>query len=375
MPVSGSVIVAPVSIDDVRRVLGDSSRDVGTLCKSNRVNMWSKKKPIRHNKIGVLTDAEFKAAAYGLYFDPQASYRIEWTYQFPTGGISSPCRLSDFDGYNHTVKSGLQFTSDNYSKDIIKSSSGVEVALYTDPNMITLKDFIDTLFAGCKVRISVEPYDGQTTYSYQTEYEDIAESSLKWTIPRGTLVKLNVGRSTVNAQIIKPNGVIIYPLIKDITFLSITADTGVKVTNWNSNMNVGTNINDMHPASSYQPGVSTYTLDASNGKDIFFNLGAIKNESGQTISSANVFVQMSYIDTNGTGVQKRINLYKGSSLGIWSLANGSTAADYFGIRHENIPSLANSTAVMFAIQINITFNDINGTYTITDTLRMITKNT
>ena len=63
MSIQNGVITAPVSIADVKQALGLASNDLGTLCTSNRVNMWSKKKPIKYNKIGELTDAEFKTRA------------------------------------------------------------------------------------------------------------------------------------------------------------------------------------------------------------------------------------------------------------------------------------------------------------------------
>jgi hypothetical protein len=40
------IISAPVSIDDVKRALGESSNDLATLCKSENINIWSKYKPI-----------------------------------------------------------------------------------------------------------------------------------------------------------------------------------------------------------------------------------------------------------------------------------------------------------------------------------------
>ena len=46
---SGGKITAPVSIEDVRTVLGVSSYDLGTLCKNSngKINKWSKYKPVR----------------------------------------------------------------------------------------------------------------------------------------------------------------------------------------------------------------------------------------------------------------------------------------------------------------------------------------
>ena len=40
------IISAPVSIDDVKRALGESSNDLATLCKSENINIWSRYKPI-----------------------------------------------------------------------------------------------------------------------------------------------------------------------------------------------------------------------------------------------------------------------------------------------------------------------------------------
>lgn len=40
------IISAPVSIDDVKQALGESSNDLATLCKSENINIWSKYKPI-----------------------------------------------------------------------------------------------------------------------------------------------------------------------------------------------------------------------------------------------------------------------------------------------------------------------------------------
>ena len=46
MSVSNGKIIAPVSIEDVKTILGESSNDLATLCKSENINIWSKYKPI-----------------------------------------------------------------------------------------------------------------------------------------------------------------------------------------------------------------------------------------------------------------------------------------------------------------------------------------
>ena len=43
---NSGIISAPVSIDDVKQALGESSNDLATLCKSENINIWSKYKTI-----------------------------------------------------------------------------------------------------------------------------------------------------------------------------------------------------------------------------------------------------------------------------------------------------------------------------------------
>lgn len=105
-------------------MLGESSNDVATLCKSTKINKWSKNKPIKHNCLFKPTEAQKKEANYGISNIPYyrllgnmaqdvingsmknatnistLDTRIEpWHYQQPMGGYASPYRLGDFDGY------------------------------------------------------------------------------------------------------------------------------------------------------------------------------------------------------------------------------------------------------------------------------------
>ena len=50
MSIINGIIQAPVSIADVRTVLGETSNDLATLCKSEKINMWAKFKPVELNK-------------------------------------------------------------------------------------------------------------------------------------------------------------------------------------------------------------------------------------------------------------------------------------------------------------------------------------
>lgn len=148
------IISAPVSIDDVKQALGESSNDLATLCKSENINIWSKYKPIsckgdfkeypiREDSEEIVTSSfskytcvvrcgmnipmdtyknlrnnygeegfaikacgEFhKDNVYGVSgIDKDASTNSHTVYasgkHFPKGGTNSPYRLGDFRNYN-----------------------------------------------------------------------------------------------------------------------------------------------------------------------------------------------------------------------------------------------------------------------------------
>jgi hypothetical protein len=63
---SNGIISAPVSIDDVKTVLGVASNDLATLCKSSNINMWARFKPINYNWVAPLREEYFELARYGI---------------------------------------------------------------------------------------------------------------------------------------------------------------------------------------------------------------------------------------------------------------------------------------------------------------------
>lgn len=115
---SKGLITAPVDLEtDVYKVLGigatASGYDVGHACQSDKINIWSRKKPVRYQKLGELTEAEFAHAFYGISEQDAHSVDVielfkraqaspDWVYLKPEGGNSSPFRITDFIGYNHT---------------------------------------------------------------------------------------------------------------------------------------------------------------------------------------------------------------------------------------------------------------------------------
>ena len=42
-----------ISTSLVAQTIGEGSNDVGTLCKSTKINMWSKRKPVRDERISI----------------------------------------------------------------------------------------------------------------------------------------------------------------------------------------------------------------------------------------------------------------------------------------------------------------------------------
>ena len=159
------IISAPVSIDDVKQALGESSNDLATLCKSENINIWSKYKPIsckgefkeypiREDSDEIVTSSYskytcvvrcgmnipmdtyknlrnnyggegfaieacnnlYKDNVYGVSgIDKDASTNSHTVYasgkHFPKGGTNSPYRLSDFRNYNSKASGNTFLTS------------------------------------------------------------------------------------------------------------------------------------------------------------------------------------------------------------------------------------------------------------------------
>lgn len=118
MALANGKITAPVSVDDVKSVLGESSNDLAALCKSSKINVWAKYKPTVFPS--PFPDDWYKAkdGNYGInitvengknnWKDLVAEYSkanngYATLYNKPTGGASAPFRLGDFRGYFHNA--------------------------------------------------------------------------------------------------------------------------------------------------------------------------------------------------------------------------------------------------------------------------------
>lgn len=197
------IISAPVSIDDVKRALGESSNDLATLCKSENINIWSKYKPIsckgefkeypiREDSEEIVTSSYnkftcvvrcgmnipmdtyknlrnnyggegfaikacnnlYKDNVYGYnsYISDNTSTSVSGKH-FPKGGANSPYRLSDFRNYSSKATSNAFLTSipQFHNVEIYYSSTPkFNCVLYKDTNVddntnLTMDDIITDL--------------------------------------------------------------------------------------------------------------------------------------------------------------------------------------------------------------------------------------
>lgn len=197
------IISAPVSIDDVKRALGESSNDLATLCKSENINIWSRYKPIsckgNFKEYPIREDSDEKATSsyskytcvvrcgmnipmdtyknlrnnyggegfaingcYNLYVDniygKNGGISADTTTMvsgkhFPKGGANSPYRLSDFRNYNSKAIDNRCLTSlpqyntvEVYYSSIRKFNCVLYMNTHVDNNTnLTMDDIIPDL--------------------------------------------------------------------------------------------------------------------------------------------------------------------------------------------------------------------------------------
>lgn len=197
------IISAPVSIDDVKRALGESSNDLATLCKSENINIWSKYKPIsckgEFKEYPIREDSEeIVTSSYSKYTCvvrcgmniPMDTYKnLRYNYggegfaikgcnnlykdnvygnngyihdntstsvsgkHFPKGGTNSPYRLGDFRNYNSKAISNMFQSSipQLFNAEIYYSSTPkFNCVLYKKTNLddntnVTMEDIITDL--------------------------------------------------------------------------------------------------------------------------------------------------------------------------------------------------------------------------------------
>lgn len=131
MSIVNGIIQAPVSIADVKTMLGETSNDLATLCKSDKINMWAKYKPVELNKPFTSDEFDFtnnhwrdnatwfKGADFegvgicGIKIAHSSTLQSltelydkgqsNWSRVKVGSTFACPYRLSDFVGYKHAA--------------------------------------------------------------------------------------------------------------------------------------------------------------------------------------------------------------------------------------------------------------------------------
>ncbi len=131
-----------ISIIDVKETLGESTYDLGKLCKSSKINPWSKYKPISYKN-----PADWPAGTDGNYgltpkrlgsvsevVDVYDGENNGWIYTPPSGGENSPYRLGDFRGYCHKAIKGASISMPYGTTMYTEDSS---IPIYLNIKLIT----------------------------------------------------------------------------------------------------------------------------------------------------------------------------------------------------------------------------------------------
>jgi len=141
----------------VSSTIGLSSNDVGTLCKSSKVNKWSKYKPVNYSSNGSIYGTSgndttiLKSVNYGFsiptYTDIDSAINSSsvWTYTTPT-----VCRIGDFRNYEQSATVPYSLLVPNY---VLANSTGNVVKLMLDTTAnLQLTDIFRLCFFGVIIK-------------------------------------------------------------------------------------------------------------------------------------------------------------------------------------------------------------------------------
>jgi hypothetical protein len=193
---ANGIITSPVSIDDLIAVTGNRSTDVGLQCadseyvsgtvqRANKINKWSKNKPVKHSSLFIDPVADpywyrgtqqnsgiiipVGATIAGI-FDLLRSGTDGWIYDPPTMGGGNPLRMSDFRGYNHYAIP--PFTAGGL-KDIYYTGVDAAIGAALDINIPSQYELsVDDLKADSYLQnmyFGIALYRSNIGYQYQTE--------------------------------------------------------------------------------------------------------------------------------------------------------------------------------------------------------------
>lgn len=199
-------IYAPVSINDVQRVIGASSPDLGTLCRHTNINKWARYKPVIYPGFPIrfqsgITAFENKTGLsvgtmIGYPSDVAAYMDVAITYERPTGGFSSPYRLTDFVRYNHYAQkpAEIYWRNSNFQLD---KGYGCSVNIYDrssaeEREYISFSDLMNEIsgysgFKNSDKRLCMAVYDNATSdtdpiwYFFSDKFSTVGSSG-SWSV-------------------------------------------------------------------------------------------------------------------------------------------------------------------------------------------------
>lgn len=191
MALANNKITAPVSVDDVKSLLGESSNDLATLCKSSKINVWAKYKPTvfpspfpddwyksKDGNYGLNITVDNRVSSWSALVAEYSKANNGYSniYKRPSGGATSPYRLGDFRGYNHKAKPEISdyLAASNYMEDSQISLSVAYNAVTVDGDQVSynaIEAFKDLYFGYVITDISGKTLKLIATSSTTSSYE------------------------------------------------------------------------------------------------------------------------------------------------------------------------------------------------------------
>ena len=140
--------MAGITRAEVAEMLGESFNSVGELCRSTKINKWSKWKPVKYKTYSGITPSQLQTANYGLKppsrtTDYASIVNTKWEYERPLGGSNQPFRLGDFRNCNKNA--GAIARVEDISSIDLSAITNKQFSLMLNTgssnDLITLSDF------------------------------------------------------------------------------------------------------------------------------------------------------------------------------------------------------------------------------------------
>lgn len=339
MPVNNGIITSPISVTDIRTALGQSSNDVGTLCKSSSINMLSKYKPVIYAAMNTDDNPNWwktSAGNCGINIPQLASIQNpsaqKWTYQPPTGGTASPYRMSDFRNYNHNATPDLcSGHRVPLNIDLLASTSFTIGADFTqNPNSLSVSDLDSSMFASYFFTAVVYASDGSTNVCGSAN-ANVANGGKTVTFPtslfQAPIFQNGTCSCCIGLSYTKFN---VGDAVSSTTWYSVYSDdtwinpVPIKFT---SSVNMATNpqtfaqkINPLSGTQNMLPASGTYRVP---GNTIFY-MKLILTNNGTSAVTFNVnTLRMTYTSFTGVRVTFAPTVYKNNN-GTWNTVSSES---------------------------------------------------